>query len=156
MKHLNQASLAHKVMAGLAVVGTLITFGVGTSVLDKQPTPPWVTPLVLGAGVMSLVMAGLFFVVSGKLARGEGRTMATVLSVLQLGNCPGVLVAVYTIWVCWVNEETKAVFDAGGLGAGPATGAPFTGQLAAASDAATGGLGGSTREQSEGPLGGAT
>lgn len=156
MKHLNQLSLAYKVMAGLAGVGALITFGVGASVMEKPQTEPWVIPLIMGAGVMSLIMGGLFFLLSGKLARGEGRTMATLLSVLQLGNCPGVLVAAYTIWVCWINEETKAVFEAGALGAAPATGSPFTSPIDGASDEAAGGLGGSTRDQSDGPLGGAT
>ena len=156
MKHLNQLSLVYKVMTALTVLGGLIAFGVGAMVMDQPEVKSWSIPVIIGAGVLSILIGALFFHAAGKVAQGEGRTLATVLSVLQLGNCPGILVAGYTVWVCWINEETKAVFEAGGLPAAPGANTPLSSPKDGASDAPTGGLGGSTSDQSDGPLGGAT
>jgi len=154
MKHLNYLATVYKVMAALALLGGLIVFAVGAVVMDQPEAEPWSIPVVIGAGLISIGIGGLFFHAAGKVARGEGRLLATVLAVLQVGNCPGILVAAYTVWVCWVNDETKAVFEAGGLGLSAGTGAPSASQLAESKDGASQGLGGSTRDQSGGPLGG--
>jgi len=156
MKHLNYLATVYKVMTALAVLGGLIVFGVGAIVMDQPEAEPWSIPVVIGAGLMSIGIGGLFFHAAGKVAGGEGRVLATVLAVLQVGNCPGILVAGYTVWVCWINEETKAVFEAGGLGAAPTTGAPLSSPTDGFGGAGPGGLGGSTRDEPSGPLGGPT
>ncbi len=156
MKHLNYLATVYKAMTAFAVLGGLVTFGVGAWVMDQPDTEPWSIAVVIGAGVMSILIGALFFHAAGKVAQGEGRNLATVLAVLQLGNCPGILVAGYTVWICWINEETKAVFEAGGLGAAPTTGAPLSSPTDGSGGEASQGLGGSTRDESGGPLGGPT
>ncbi len=73
--------------------------------------------MMMGVGFGVLVMlliACLFLVSAKKVAQGRGRIFATALSfTMVLG--PGIVVTLYTLWVCWINQETRAVFAAGGL-----------------------------------------
>jgi len=48
------------------------------------------------------------------VGRGRGRIPATLVSATTILG-PLIIVFVYTVWICWVNPETKAVFAAGGL-----------------------------------------
>ena len=54
-------------------------------------------------------------VAARKVSQGRGRTLQTVLAALSLGNCPGFLYGGYALWVCWVNPESKALFEQGGV-----------------------------------------
>ena len=155
MQHLKYLATAYRIMMMISVLGALAVFGVGAWVDGQPDVEEWAAPLVVAAGGMSLVIGGLFFVAASKVTRGEGRTLATALAVLQMGNCPGILVAGYTIWVCWMNAETKAVFDAGGLSGSP-TVAPARGPLGGSTrDPNDALIGGSTRKTDDGPFGGA-
>jgi len=118
MKHLDTLKTVHRAMGGLAILGALVVWGVACWLGTLPETEMWSIAFVIVAGCLSLGIGFLFFVSANKVARGEGRTLATVLAALQIGNCPGIFVAIYTLWVCWINEETKAVFE----GADSATG----------------------------------
>jgi hypothetical protein len=118
MKHLDTLKTVHRALGGLAILGALIVWAVGWWIGTLPDTEAWSIGLVIVAGFLSLGFGFLFFVSANNVARGEGRTLATVLAALQIGNCPGIFVAIYTLWVCWINEETKAVFEGAGSTAG--------------------------------------
>lgn len=69
--------------------------------------------ITLGA-ILNGVVAMILFSLGGQVARAKGRLPQTILAVLGLCNCPiGTLYAGYAIYVCWINGETKPLFDQG-------------------------------------------
>jgi hypothetical protein len=125
MQHLKNLRLANLVMAGLnALVGVgfgLVYAALGVFALvsgGEDGVVPGAIMLAAGVFVGALVLgfAVLFFLAGRKVATGQGRTLQTILGVLTVANIPiGTLYGGYALWVCWMNEETKKVFEAGGL-----------------------------------------
>lgn len=68
--------------------------------------------VILGAAVGLVLVLGVLYVVAASLvAKGRGRILQTVLAVMSLGSVPvGTAYGIYALWVCWMNEETKALF----------------------------------------------
>ena len=57
------------------------------------------------------VLAAMFAYTGKSVEQGQGRMLRTVLAVLTMCNCPGFLFSGFALWVMWMNEESKAVFD---------------------------------------------
>ena len=124
MKHLGYLKLLNTLMAGLFVFAGLLS-----ALLVC-------VPLVLGllqggmgvsdiivlalAGVVSFILCAalgvLYFITGRKVARGRGRVLQTITSILSMGSVPlGTAYAIYGLWVCWMNDETKVIFEEGGV-----------------------------------------
>lgn len=116
MKHLRILKYLNFVMAVLALIssiGALVNIFV-----------PFGCPCNADSGTISVVGGTFTFVLLAGLAMGHiavgylvsaqrGRVAQTVLAVLQLIHFPlGTAYGVYAIWVCWLQKETKALFEA--------------------------------------------
>ena len=68
------------------------------------------------AGIMAGIL-GIVHIVNGRgVSKGRSRILQSILSVMWLGNFPfGTIFGGFGLWVCWVNEETKTIFEEGGL-----------------------------------------
>jgi hypothetical protein len=114
MKHLRILKLLNRVYAalvfltclGVVAAVAIPTFaggrmGIGLAELS-----------ILGGVFVIAVILGVLYLATGKLvAEGRGRILQTVMAVLSLGSAPvGTAYGVYALWVCWMNEETKALF----------------------------------------------
>jgi hypothetical protein len=120
MQHLKILKILNYVNAGLMVLGivivllslafSMITFlSVGVSEVMAALV---ITVVIDVLCILLLVVLGALYVrLAGKIEKGEGRIMQTVFAVLAVGNCPfGTAYAGYALWVCWLNEETVAIF----------------------------------------------
>jgi VIT1/CCC1 family predicted Fe2+/Mn2+ transporter len=122
MHHLRYLSVINKVSAVFDVV-VLGLCGLVCIVLAIFIPGQGAAEMVIwiGTGLMLLVFGVLFgvlfWILANKIALGQWRMFQTVMAVLSMGNNPpiGIAYAIYAFWVCWVNEETKAVFERGGL-----------------------------------------
>lgn len=118
MQHLDYLKYANFAMAALYALALLIVLvavglQIGLVVSNGADTSALI-PLVIGGGAALFVVLALLvlFVVTGRMVgSGRGRILQTVLAVLNIGNCPGVFYAVYALWVCWLNDETKVAFE---------------------------------------------
>ena len=120
MQHLKILKILNYVNAGLMVLGiliVLISFAWTTiaflSVGLSEVMSAFVITLVVDllCIVLLVVLGALYVRLAGKVGRGEGRIMQTVFAVLAVTNCPlGTAYAGYALWVCWLNDETVAIF----------------------------------------------
>ena len=125
MKHLAHLRLAHRLAAafcGLPAIagflfGAWFCYQIGKE--EGQEAAGWIMMMGVGFGALvMLLMACLFLVSAKKVAQGKGRIFATAVSfTMVLG--PGIVVTLYTLWVCWINQESSAVFAAGGIPSDP-------------------------------------
>jgi len=66
----------------------------------------------VGAGVVCIVMGMVYHMTGKRLVQGRWRIMQTILAVLNVTNIPiGTAYALFALWVCWMNEESKAFFE---------------------------------------------
>ncbi len=113
MKHLKYLKIIHFLVAALylfiavCMLGTGIFFIVGSPMEDSAMAGGG----LMGASVVVAIIAMFYFNLGGKLAQGRGRVGATVLSVMNMGNCPGIFVSAYVLYICWFNAETKKFFE---------------------------------------------
>ena len=124
MKHLRYLKLINMVMAGM-----FLFFGIISVLLISVPVIIGLTQggmgasemaILAGAAIGSFVVLGLFavlyFVAGRKVARGRGRVLQTILCVLSISNLPiGTAYGIFGLWVCWMNDETKIIFEEGGV-----------------------------------------
>jgi hypothetical protein len=63
-------------------------------------------------GVLCIVMGLLYQMTGKRLVQGRWRIMQTILALLNVTNVPiGTAYALFALWVCWMNEESKAFFE---------------------------------------------
>jgi hypothetical protein len=118
MDHLGTLRSANLVMAVLVgLVGALFAgiWGIGgiLAIRDGEPMG-W---LFLIGAILFGALFGVFSWAHGRVARrvgeGRGRIPQTALAIFHLASFPlGTLYGIYALWVCWMNEATKTVFDA--------------------------------------------
>ena len=96
------------VLGGLAVGGSMLMGGG-----EGDMTPLVITGVSIGfAALIIFVLFALYIVAGRKVAVGRGRILQTILAVLAITNLPiGTIYGAYALWVCWMNEETKKVFE---------------------------------------------
>lgn len=126
MHHLRYLSVINKVSA----VFDLILLGVcGLVCIVLAFAIPGQDLFIIGTWIFTgllLLVSGvvfgvLFWVLGNRVADGRWRIAQTVIAVLSLGNNPplGLAYGIYAFYVCWVQEECKAVFEQGGFADGP-------------------------------------
>jgi hypothetical protein len=99
-------SLLFTGLGGLAVVGLGLSSGGDMGSVMVSVITFGILAVVLGVFMLVYVMAGR------QVSRGRGRILQSILSVLSLGSVPiGTIYGGYGLWVCWMNEDTKKVFD---------------------------------------------
>lgn len=116
MKHLRILKYLNFVIAALTLIS-----GIGALVRIFVPIG---CPYMGDCGTISVVGGTFTFILLAVLATGHivvgylvsgqrGRVAQTVLAVLQLIKFPlGTAFGAYAIWVCWIQKETKASFEA--------------------------------------------
>ena len=119
MKHLQYLQFANYMTAafyaaiGIAMVPLcLILFHVFA--VDIAPEEVTMVYAALAAGVsMSLGFAAFATVMGRRVVEGRWRGIQSVWAVLTAANNPpaGQVYGAYALWVCWGNDETRAVFD---------------------------------------------
>jgi hypothetical protein len=121
LAHLKYLKFVNYALAGLCLLVAVLTllsafaFGgwiaVSGGSFDAMAGP--LVGITLSA-IINGMLAMLLFSLGGQVARAKGRGLQTLLAVLGLCNCPfGWLYAGYAIWVCWVNGETRPLFEQG-------------------------------------------
>ncbi len=119
MKHLQYLELANYMVAAFyAAIGVatvplcLILFHLFA--VDVPPDEVVMVYLALGVGVgMCLAFALFAYVMGRRVAEGRWRGVQSVWAVLTAANNPpaGLVYGAYALWVCWGNDETRAMFD---------------------------------------------
>lgn len=91
------------VLAGFTILASLFIAAMASSTTGEGP-------LLLAAGVGFI--AGVLYIITGnRVAEGEGRVMQTIMAVLAASSIPiGTAYCAYAIYVCWINDESKACF----------------------------------------------
>lgn len=118
MKHLEYLRIANFVFAGItsisaisALLGALGVISVGAALGE------WV---IGGASGGVLIFVALFeateattlVITAQRIRHGRWRLVQSSLSIICFTNVPvGMLFGLYSIWVCWVNPETRARFE---------------------------------------------
>jgi len=124
MKHLRYLKLINMAMAGM-----FLFFGIISVLMISVPLILGLTQggmgaseiaILGGAAIGSFLLLGLFamlyFVCGRKVGRGRGRILQTILAVMSISNLPiGTAYGIFGLWVCWMNDETKAIFEEGGV-----------------------------------------
>ncbi len=120
MNHLNNLKLVNYVLGALNLLVALLTIlggiaTVGMGVASGADIGSMVPSIVMfGVFTFSIgIVAVLFFMAGGRVARAKGRVLQTILAVLSLPSCPGIFYGAYALWVCWMNAESKALLDQG-------------------------------------------
>ncbi len=123
VNHLRVLKILDLVSAGLLVLVSLLLLGsvllsVVLVVMSDPDALVAVIPSVVITAVVMVLVAGelvLALLAARGIEHGRGRVPQTILAVLSLGSIPlGTAFGIYSIWVCWINEETKRVFETGG------------------------------------------
>lgn len=102
------------VLFGLLALGVgSASFGLLTyPVLDSTSGEHFMAAM---GGLISVVMLGLamtHFFVGAVLGPGRGRGAQTLLAVALVMTFPlGTIYALFALWVCWANPETRQVLD---------------------------------------------
>jgi len=115
LKYLNYTSFALLVLAGGI---TLVSIGVtAAAVVAAAPEAALVLIPSVAITLLTLLFIGViawFALLAGRgIEHGRGRISQTIVAVGSLASAPlGTAFGIYALWVCWVNEETKATFDA--------------------------------------------
>ena len=114
LKYVDYFSAATLVFVGLLTGGSI---GLTLFVVAKAD-PNAMVAVIPSAGITAVVlllllgMAVLALVAARGIEHGRARLPQTILAVLSLASVPlGTIFALYSLWVCWSNEETKATFD---------------------------------------------
>ncbi len=110
---LNRAlSVVDLVLAGFALLGTIALVAWNLQEGRADSAAIWG---VVGAfcTVMLVVGAMLFGWLARQVSQGRGRVPQTIAAALCLGAWPPVGLALggYMLWVCWVDAESRVVFD---------------------------------------------
>jgi hypothetical protein len=101
------------IAAGVALLFVML-WCIGGIIAIREGHPiGWV--FLIGGVVIASLLTGLA-VLHGKAAAGVAvgrrRVLQSALAVLHLVNFPvGTAFAVYSLWVCWFNDQTKLYFD---------------------------------------------
>ena len=117
MGHLRALQVFNVVFAVLAAGVALLFMAlwcIGGIIAIGQGHPIGWLFLVGGAIVAALAtgLAVLHGRAAAGVAVGRRRVLQSALAVLHLVNFPvGTAFAVYALWVCWFNDETKVYFD---------------------------------------------
>lgn len=116
LKILDYVCAALLLLVGVLLVGTTL-LAVGLVLASDPDQLVAVLPSAVITLVVAVPLAGefvlLLFAARG-VEHGRGRIPQTIVAVLSLASIPfGTAFGVYSIWVCWVNEETKARFEQG-------------------------------------------
>lgn len=120
MSHLKNLKIVNYVLAALCLMGALLCLliAVGWSAFtlamggELDAVIGMVVGLAIGA-IVEGVVAMVLFTMGGQVARAKGRMMQTIIAILCLCNCPLTPYGAYALWVCWMNAETKPLFDQG-------------------------------------------
>ena len=113
MKHLKYLKIIHMLngafvlFVSLCLCGGGIFFMVGTEAEGAAVQGG----ILVGVSVVMFIIGVIYFTLGGKLSRGQGRLGASILGFLNMGNCPGIFIFAYVVYVCWINAETKQIFD---------------------------------------------
>ncbi len=120
MNHLKVIKYIDYLSAAVLIVGGLITVGsTGATVwviAKATPDALFVAMPVMGVtAAVALLLFGMamFALMAARgVERGRGRVSQSIIAVLSLVNLPlGTAFSLYSLWACWVNEETKSQFD---------------------------------------------
>ena len=67
-----------------------------------------------GSAVLLFILSSLHFKAGRRVEAGSGRTLQTILAVLQIASFPlGTAYGIYALWICWSNIDTKYMFERG-------------------------------------------
>ena len=122
MDHLKILKYLDLLSAVVILFSCLVIFGstAATVWMVAESSPEAMFMVIPSAAITAAVVLFLLGMglVSVKAARGiengRGRAAQTILAVLSVINLPvGTLFALYSLWACWVNEDTKSRFDSG-------------------------------------------
>lgn len=120
MEHLKYLAWFNYVLAAFsALAGVLVLLGgalvAGTALMsgDGDAMPLVITGASLGVAALIVGALTVLYIVTGRrVSAGRGRILQSILGVLAIGNIPvGTIYGAYALWVCWINEDTKKVFE---------------------------------------------
>lgn len=113
--HLKMLRIAHLATVGIFFV-VLVIASISLNQFWQERGLSTSSMLVLYApGLLCMVSICIMFLFTAwSVGRGRGRIPATLVSATTILG-PLIIVFAYTVWVCWINPDTKAVFAAGGL-----------------------------------------
>ena len=86
-------------------------------ILDGAPASA-VFASFFGVASSTLILAAIsvVYLVAGRVAAlGRMRGLQTLVAVVSLFTCPGALYGWYALYVCYLNEESRSLFEQGGL-----------------------------------------
>lgn len=119
MRHLKLLKYGNYISAVMLLLAMVATAGsVVASLMVLNMAEPVdmaaVIPSVAITALLVLMMAAMMILalVSARgIEQGRGRIPQTALAILSLSSVPlGTLFGGYALWVCWLNEDTKASF----------------------------------------------
>lgn len=120
MEHLKYLAWFNYAFAAITAFVTFLVFlGAlgGIASIAMAPEMDVTTLVIMGVSfgfalLLCAVLTIVYAMAGRRVSRGRGRILQTILSILAVGNFPvGTLYGVYGLWVCWMNEDTKKVFD---------------------------------------------
>ena len=118
MQHIKILRILDFVLAGLLLLFMLgmlvsIVWGIalGASSGFDSDTLSALIPNLIGQGIVLVIVGAplILAVLAGmRLPAGKGRIAQTLLALAVVLICPcGTLFAAYSLWVCWMNEESS-------------------------------------------------
>ncbi len=118
MGHVRALAALDLILATLFLIGGACFFGFYALGAHLAPEP-WLESLLLGVGAIAgaaLMALGVLLGLAGALLLGgprpSSRLVQTVSVAPHIINMPfGTAFALYAIWVCWMNEPTKTLFE---------------------------------------------
>ena len=115
LKIINYIEVPLNILLGLGMIAAgIVPFLLAPSGMPDDAAAALVINLVtfIVIGVIFFVAAVMFFIAAKKIEHGKGRILQTILAVLCVGSVPlGTAYGIYALWICWMNEETKATFE---------------------------------------------
>ncbi len=124
MQHLGYLKIANFIFAGcmagisllaVAMICVPLVAGLASGQMGASEMVIFIVTAAV-AFVTLLLMAAFYAVLGKKVSRGRWRLVQTIAAVFSLGSFPiGTAYAIFALWVCWGNEETRAIFDEGGI-----------------------------------------
>ena len=117
MEHLKYLKWINYAMAGLLAMAGLFGGAMGLIMLmasssQSEAEGVFVSVLfmVLFMGI-TLPFALLHYLTGKRVAEGRWRIVQTILAIMGIMNMPvGTAYGLYSLWLCWMNEESKAQF----------------------------------------------
>ena len=113
LKYGNYLSAALLLLAVLATVASAGATLMAIAMADPDAMVAVLPSVAITALVVLLLatMMVLALVAARGIEQGRGRIPQTALAILSLSSVPmGTLFGGYALWVCWLNEDTKATF----------------------------------------------